>query len=129
MSTFVLMKGEPTLSVIFFRESSGAEPAREWLRDLKKKGKKKIGEEIKTVQFGWPTDIPGGLIEKLRGQRDLWEIRSSFKKGRQPARVLFAIVGSEIILLHGFFKGSPRVVNRNNNLAQERMERWRSGSV
>ena len=123
------MKGEPILSVIFFRESSGKEPAREWLRELNEKGKKKIGEEIKTVQFGWPANFRRGLVMKLEGQKDLWEVRSKFRKGRQPARILFTLAGSEMVLLHGFFKGSPRVVNRNNSLAQERMMQWKSGSV
>jgi len=42
------------LQVIFYMTTTGHEPVREWLRSLHKDEKKQIGEDIKTVQFGWP---------------------------------------------------------------------------
>jgi len=38
---------------IFFRTESG-EPLREWLKSLPPEDRKLIGEDIKTVEFGWP---------------------------------------------------------------------------
>ena len=38
---------------LFYRQESGAEPVREWLKDLSKEEKKLIGEDIKTCELGW----------------------------------------------------------------------------
>jgi hypothetical protein len=54
--------GDIRLSVVFFRTGSGTEPVRRWLKSLAATHKKVIGEDIKTVQFGWPLGMP--LVEK-----------------------------------------------------------------
>jgi hypothetical protein len=54
---------EPILSVEFFRTETGREPVREWLKSLPRENRKIIGEDIKTVQFGWPPGMP--LVRKL----------------------------------------------------------------
>lgn len=44
---------------IFFRTESGREPVRDWLKSLPApEDKKRIGEDIKTVEFGWPVGMP-----------------------------------------------------------------------
>jgi phage-related protein len=60
--------------------------------------RKAIGDDIRTVQFGWPVGIP--LVEKL--EANLWEVRIKLADG--IARALFAIHDDEAILLHGFVK-------------------------
>ncbi|MCO8321686.1 type II toxin-antitoxin system RelE/ParE family toxin [Burkholderia cenocepacia] len=87
-----------TLGVRFFRTARGHEPVREWLNALGRVERRAIGEEIKTVQLGWPLGMP--LVRKRA--KDLWEIRVP---GRS-ARVLFTVVGDTMVLLHGFFKQS-----------------------
>ena len=57
------------LKVFFFRTSRASEPVREWLKSLSPMEKRTIGEDVKTVQFGWP------LVRKLEPR--LWEIRSA----------------------------------------------------
>lgn len=52
------------LKVHFYKASSGAEPVRRWLKSLSLAHKKAIGEDIKTVQFGWPLGMP--LVEKIK---------------------------------------------------------------
>ena len=47
------------------------EQFRDWLKDLPATERKTIGEDIKTVQFGWPLGMP--LVRKL--SKDLWEVR------------------------------------------------------
>ena len=42
------------LRVAFYRNATGREPVRVWLRSLDRESKKIIGEDIKTVQYGWP---------------------------------------------------------------------------
>ncbi|AOJ34820.1 type II toxin-antitoxin system RelE/ParE family toxin [Burkholderia metallica] len=89
-----------TLGVRFFRTARGNEPVREWLKALGQAERRTIGEEIKTVQPGWPLGMP--LVRKMA--RDVWEIRVMLP-GRS-ARVPFTVVGDTMVLLHGFFKQS-----------------------
>jgi phage-related protein len=90
------------LRVFFFKSDSGTEPVRDWLRDLERKDRKTIGEDIKTVQFGWPLGMP--LVRKL--ETDLWEVRSRLQRG--IARVIFTVQRDVMILLHGFIKKSQK---------------------
>lgn len=72
------------LDAIFYRTEIGVEPVRDWLKSLSKTDKKTIGEDIKTVQFGWPLGMP--LVDNLG--RGLWEVRSKLSGGT-IARVIF----------------------------------------
>jgi phage-related protein len=65
---------------------------------LQQDERKTIGEDIKTVQFGWPIGMP--IARKV--EKDLWEVRSKLQN--KIARVLFTVQGSQIVLLHGFIK-------------------------
>ena len=91
------------LKVVFYKTETGNEPVREWIQSLTSEEKKTIGEDIKTIQFGWPLGMP--LIRKL--ESDLWEIRSHLKN--RTARVLFTIIEDNMILLHGFVKKSQKI--------------------
>lgn len=51
------------LKVNFYKTEKGNEPVREWLKSLNQDCKKTIGEDIKTVQFGWPIGMP--IVKKL----------------------------------------------------------------
>ncbi|RQS23559.1 type II toxin-antitoxin system RelE/ParE family toxin [Burkholderia sp. Bp8998] len=89
-----------TLGVRFFRTARGNEPVREWLKALGQIERRVVGEEIKTVQLGWPLGMP--LVRKM--SPDLWEIRVMLPL--RSARVLFTVVGDMTVLLHAFFKQS-----------------------
>ena len=56
---------KPTLNTSFFRSDSGNEPVREWLKTLPAADRRIMGENIKTVQFGWPLGMP--LVRRLDG--------------------------------------------------------------
>ena len=43
---------------IFFRTEAGGEPVRDWLKSLSAEDRKRIGEDINTVEFGWPLGMP-----------------------------------------------------------------------
>ena len=58
------------LQVSFFKSQIGNDPVREWLQSLTTEQKKRIGEDIKTVQFGWPIGMP--LIRKI--DKNLWVV-------------------------------------------------------
>lgn len=106
---------EPILEVRFFRTDGGTEPVRDWLRGLSAIDRKTIGEDIKTVQFGWPLGMP--LVRKM--DKDLWEIRVHLE-GR-IGRVLFTVSSGRIVLLHGFIKKSQATPQPDLKLAKDRM--------
>ena len=55
----------PRLTVRFFRESTGSEPVRDWLKRLSVEEMREIGSDIETVQFGWPIGMP--LVDHIDG--------------------------------------------------------------
>lgn len=65
----------PILEVHFYATEKGNEPVREWLKSLSVLNKKRIGEDIKTVQFGWPLGMP--LVKHL--DEDIWEVRVNLR--------------------------------------------------
>jgi phage-related protein len=105
----------PILQVVFYRSILGNEPVREWLKALPRDDRKIIGEDIKTVQYGWPMGMP--LIRKLALR--LWEVRSRID--RRIARVLFTVDGGTMVLLHGFIKKSQRTPVSDLAVAKERL--------
>ena len=56
--------GAPTLTARFYRSDAGVEPLRDWLKSLPVIERKAMGEDVKTVQFGWPLGMP---LVALRG--------------------------------------------------------------
>jgi len=108
---------EKILPVAFYRMTSGREPVREWLKELPLADKQRIGEDLKTVEFGWPVGMP-----LCRGMGEgLWEVRSDLPNGR-TARVLFCIADGHIVLLHGFIKKTQKTPNSDLDLARQRMK-------
>ena len=110
------MVKKPDFKVFFYLTSMNREPVREWLQTLKKEEKKKIGEDIKTVQFGWPIGMP--IARKLA--KDLYEVRSSLDN--RIARVIFTVQETQIILLHGFIKKSQKTPKKDIDLALVRLK-------
>jgi len=76
-----------------------------------------IGGDIQAVQFGWPMGLP--LVRHLRG--DLWEVRTSL--GNRISRVIFAIEGDTMYLLHGFIKTTRKTPSKDMDLAQRRWKK------
>ncbi len=108
------MNKDVRLTVAFYREPSGKEPVRDWLRSLDRAGKRTLGEDIKTVQFGWPLGMP--LVRGLSG--GLWEVRNRLRD--TTARVIFMIEDGIMILLHGFIKKSRATPKLDLDLARKR---------
>lgn len=46
------------VKVVFYRTESGNEPVREWLLALSDKDRKIIGDDLQTLEFGWPIGMP-----------------------------------------------------------------------
>lgn len=109
------------LTVVFYRTETGNEPVREWLKELSKEDKRKIGEDIKTAQLGWPLGMP--LIRKI--QKYVWEVRTTLDSG--IARVFFTVDGEHMILLHGFIKKSQKTPQHELKTALVRLGHYRRG--
>jgi phage-related protein len=113
------MKIRHPLKVFFYRSDSGNEPVRDWLKGLSKDEKKQIGEDIKTVQYGWPIGMP--VVKSL--SQGLWEVRTNLD--RRIARILFVLCDNNIILLHGFIKKTRTTPKDDIDLAVKRMKQVR----
>ena len=89
---------------IFFRTATGSEPVREWLRAMDAEDRRRIGEDLKTVEFGWPVGMPtcrpmGNGLHKVRTKLD----------GNRIVRILFYIDRRRrMVVLHGFIKKSSK---------------------
>lgn len=101
----------------FYQSASGAEPVREWLKDLSDKDRRVIGEDIATVEYGWPIGMP---ICRSLGD-GLWEVRSSLSS-RREARIIFAIIEEQMVLLHGFIKKTQKTPKGELDLALKRLK-------
>jgi phage-related protein len=108
------------IAVVFFATAVGAEPVRDWLKTLDRADRVGIGEDIRTVEFGWPIGMP---VCKPLGH-GLYEVRTTLKN--RIARVLFGIVGDEMVLLHGFIKKSQVTPKDDLELARKRLKAYRS---
>ena len=107
---------EPILEVRFFQTIRGNEPVRDWLKALHKDDRKRIGEDIKTAQFGWPLGMP--LVRKL--EKNLWEVRTDITDG--IARTLFTVIGKQMVLLHAFVKKSQKTPKAELETARKRLK-------
>jgi phage-related protein len=106
------------IPAIFYRTQSGSEPVREWLKSLAETERRSIGEDIAYVQYKWPIGKP--CVDHISGP--IWEVRSNL--GNRIARTLFAVVGGEMILLHGFIKKTQQTPTADITLALKRLKVW-----
>ena len=103
------------IPAFFFRTASGAEPVREWLKSLPPAERRAIGEDIKTVEWGWPLGMP---LCRPMGQ-GLHEVR--VRLANRISRVLFYVDrNQQMVLLHGFIKKTEVTSARDLGLALTR---------
>ena len=105
------------IPLFFYRTSAGAEPVREWLRELETKDRNAIGQDLMRVQYRWPVGMP--LCRPL--SKGLWEVRSSLT-GNRIARVLFFVEDGRIGVVHGFVKKTQKTPADAIALADRRMK-------
>jgi phage-related protein len=86
--------------------------------------RKRIGEDIKTVEFGWPVGMP---VCRAVG-KGIYEVRTDLTQNR-IARVLFYLdKNAHMVLLHGFIKKTQKTPAedleqaRNNRKKHERTQ-------
>jgi phage-related protein len=109
------------ISVLFFKNDNGKEPVRDWLLCLPEANRKIVGEDVKTVEFGWPVGMP--VCRSIGG--NLYEIRSTLIDGNE-ARILFTIFKNDMVLLHGFIKKTQKTPKRDMDLAKRRLQKFKT---
>lgn len=105
------------IPLAFWRSASGREPVRNWLRELHKLDRTVIGEDLRTLQFGWPIGMP--LVRKLVDR--IWEVRSTLPS-RREARLLFTANQNRIVVLSGFIKKAQKTPQTEIELARSRLK-------
>jgi len=111
------MREPPKIPLIFYRTSAGAEPVREWLRNLDAADRNAIGQDLMRVQYRWPVGMP--LCRALGA--GLWEVRTNLSNNR-IARVLFFVEDERIGVVHGFIKKTRKTPLDAIDLANKRMK-------
>ena len=105
------------LPAAFYRSPGGAEPVREWLLALTPEDRRIVGQDVGTVEFGWPVGMP---VCRSLGD-GLWEVRSHLSDGK-IGRVVFCITAGQMVLLHGFVKKTQKTPDKERNLALKRIK-------
>ena len=109
----------PKMNVQFYKEESGKEPVKKWLRELDKNDRKIIGEDIDSVQERWPLGMP--VVRPL--SKGLWEIRSNLNN--RIARIMFIICDGEMILLHAIIKKTQKTPPSDIVIAKKRAVKYK----
>jgi len=108
---------------IFYRTEAGGEPMRDWLKELSSEDRKRVGEGIKTVEFGWPIGMP---VCRPLGD-GIYEVRTTLAQNR-IARMLFYIdKQGRMVLLHGFIKKTQKTPEEDLNLARRNKNKHQRG--
>jgi phage-related protein len=94
---------------------------RDWLKSLPSpEDRKRIGEDIKTVEFGWPIGMP-----TCRPLADgIYEVRTNLRQNR-IARVLF--YKGRMVLLHGFIKKTQKTPDEDLELTRSNKSKHQRG--
>lgn len=108
---------------IFYRTEAGSEPLRSWLKAMDPKDRRLVGEDIKTVEFGWPVGMP---ICRPMGD-GLYEVRTRLP-GSRMVRVFFYIDRRQrMVLLHGIVKKTRATPDADLDLARQNMRKHEKG--
>ena len=108
---------------IFYRTEAGSEPLRYWLKAMDPKDRRLVGEDIKTVEFGWPVGMP---ICRPMGD-GLYEVRTRLP-GSRMVRVFFYIDRRQrMVLLHGIVKKTRATPDADLDLARQNMRKHEKG--
>ena len=109
------MRDMKKIEAVFYQNAGGNEPVREWLLGLDREDRRIIGEDIATVEFGYPIGMP---VCRSLGN-GLYEVRSDISDGK-IARVIFIVKRGYMVLLHGFIKKTQKTPKQDIDLASKR---------
>lgn len=108
--------------VLFYETASGNEIVLDFIRQLPAEERKVVGEDLKTVQIGFPMGLP--LCRPLGD--GLYEIRSSLPSKREFRLIFFFDRARQVLLVvHALFKKSTKLPKDDLDLARKRKEKFR----
>ena len=107
--------------LVFFRTSAGAEPVRQWLKDLPLEDRRQVGQDLMRAQWRWPVGMP--LCRPMGN--GLWEIRTDLPSNR-IARVLLGEDDGVIVALHAFIKKTQKTPPSELGVARKRLKELKS---
>lgn len=105
------------IELVFFRNDTGSEPVRAWLKGLDEAERHAIGTDLLRAQWRWPVGMP--LCRPMG--RGLWEIRTELPSKR-IARVLICFSHGHLVALHGFIKKTRSSPEGDLTLARKRQK-------
>jgi phage-related protein len=105
------------VELVFFRNDSGGEPVREWLKGLDEVARRAIGTDLLRAQWRWPVGMP--LCRPMG--KGLWEVRTNLPSNR-TARVLICFYRDRLVALHGFIKKTRATRAEDLTLARKRQK-------
>jgi phage-related protein len=85
--------------------------------------KRAIGEDIKTVELGWPIGMP---VTKPLGD-GLHEVRTQLGSNRIARVVFYVDKQQRMVLLHGFVKKTKKMPNEELELARKNKAKHQKG--
>jgi len=104
--------------VRFYETDGGNEVVKDWLKSFAKEDRTVLGEDLKTVQIGFPMGLP--LCRALGN--GLWEVRSTLPVRRAEARMIFYqdSNASALVVVHGFVKKTQKTSKHDIDIALRR---------
>ncbi len=105
-------------SVVFYETATGNKVVKDWLLSFAKPDRVVLGEDLKTIQFGFPMGLP--LCRPLGN--GLWEVRSTLPVMRAEARMIFYqdSENAVLVVVHGFIKKTQKTPKRDIDIALRR---------
>jgi phage-related protein len=105
------------IDLVFFRNNTGSEPVREWLKGLDEVERQAIGTDLLRAQWRWPAGMP--LCRPMG--KGLWEVRTDLPTNR-TVRVLICFYHDRLVALHGFIKKTRATPEDELTLARRRQK-------
>lgn len=85
--------------------------------------RKRIGEDIKTVEFGWPVGMP---VCRALGE-GIYEVRTNLVQNRIARVLIYIDKKSRMVLLHGFIKKTQKTPRGDLDLAKSNKAKHQRG--
>ena len=100
----------------FYITEAGRNPVREFIHREPRQISARIGNRLRLLCIEFP-NVKRVEIRHLRGK--LWELK--VRIARKYYRIIYTVIGSDLLLLHGFTKKKGRAQNEIK-LAEERLK-------
>ena len=113
----VLENAPRKIELVFFRNDTGGEPVRDWLKGLDVAERRAIGTDLLRAQWRWPVGMP--LCRPMG--KGLWEVRTDLP-GNRTSRVLICLYRDRLLALHGFIKKTRATPGDELTLARKRQK-------